>query len=521
MFRQDQVEVNQTQKNFKENKNILPKSEEPNEEYFLNLFKTSTDLQGLKTIPKKVEKTVPFSFSFFDILENLNPEYYNDKEIFLECIRLNKPEQYNLASKELKNDFDFNQQALVVCEYLFHRIPKYFQNDEKFILSMVEKLPSNAYVYPFLNDDLKKNFGLTKKFLIARSSNYEHIPTQFKEKDDIIPLAEGYYLSKLPFYDRSFIQSCYWTKLPNYFLKNFDFLKKAIQSRKFEHSVFQYLPKEYKEDEKYLIHFLKYEKVTRNGYSAFRFAPEKLRKKKEIIMLSLHNIYNIVECANLKLLNDKDVALKAMSNQPSMSHYIPKSLFDKEFATKVLKLKNVVFKQYPRKDFSFYVGPMEFIAEDFLKNFNFSEEELINIIKENGNVLHFLDLGDYSKEFLFEALIYCKDALKIDFDFDRDLIMQSMKYHGENLKYAPNELRDDEEVVFSAFSVNPRMSFKFMSLRLRNEKQFLLNIIHGRRYQIKNCGELKNDVELFWKSHYHNLIRDIDLKNVMFSFSSQ
>eukprot|EP01080_Neovahlkampfia_damariscottae_P009139 gene9139-1227_t len=444
-------------------------------------------------------------------------KHANDKEIVMECIKINESEYKNI-SIELKNDSNIVDLLLSISVVSFNLLPKTFQQDENLILKQLDKNPSFGMIYNQLSEKTKLNYEISKRMIELYPKNYQYIPNQLKDNFEIIKVAEEYFVSQFHSDDTCYSYSQYWHRIPRYFAQNENFLKKIFRLHKFNNSYFEYFPKDLRSNEKLLNLFLNYEVISKRGKSALYYAPKEFQKRKDLILMSFNQSLHVKNYLNNEKFEDMDIALKAISVQPSTIIHVPKLMFqDKWFFSEMAKLKNVVCKQYSKKHTAFSRSDLEIIFQDSLKNINFNEKELIEIIKENGNVLHFLNLKEYSKEFLFEAVKYCKDVFKMDFDFDRDLILHSMNCHGNNLKFASNELQDDEEVVYSAM-MNSNVSLKFMSLRLRNEKRFVLKIIHGRKMEIKNCPTLKCDMEIVWRSKYHKLIRDIDLKNIHFSF---
>ena len=193
-----------------------------------------------------------------------------------------------------------------------------------------------------------------------------------------------------------------------------------------------------KNNKDYLLEKIKYEP------SVFKFANQKLKGDKEIVLAYLDSCKNNGEMpisfrnVSFKLLNDKEVALKAVQIYSHNLEYVSINLKDD---------KDVVFAailtQYDALQY----------ASERLKNDK--ETVLLCCKRING--------GWWSN------LEYASVSLRTD----KVIVMEHLKFDGTSLEFASEKLQDDIEVVLCAVKEDG-MALKFASEKLRDNWEVVM-----------------------------------------------
>ena len=94
----------------------------------------------------------------------------------------------------------------------------------------------------------------------------------------------------------------------------------------------------------------------------------------------------------------------------------------------------------------------------------------------------------------YSILKYVKDDIKGEFTSNKELILRLVKLNGDNLQYASDRLKDDEEVALQAIKTHVKLKteegFKFLfdiSKRLRFSKDFRKKVL-----SIKGIDKISN-----------------------------
>jgi len=358
------------------------------------------------------------------------------------------------------------------------------------------------------------------------SENFQYVPQELyiKDKDDyetkneILLNSKEYFINKYPWREKGNYylekdQANYWKNLPKIFFEDFDFLKKVLQKNHKRCSQIQYFPLRLRNDKQFVEFFMKNEKISWYGSNACEYCP-KFKKSKEILLLTLNTKNGAREVAMKNYFDDEELFLKAIQFQPLTFSQHSKFLKSKELVIKILKLKNFTYKKYHLYG---YQNHSETFIPSLIKDFVFTNEELLDIIKSNGYFIHFLNLKEFNREFLLEAVKYSTNILKMNFEFDDEMLTEIMTYKGNNLKFASKEIKKNEKLVLLALK-NSNVSIRYVSSELRSNKEFMTKVIDKRRIKFVT-KELKDDKELFWKSKkYFKFIRDINIINIKFNF---
>jgi len=92
----------------------------------------------------------------------------------------------------------------------------------------------------------------------------------------------------------------------------------------------------------------------------------------------------------------------------------------------------------------------------------------------------------------WRALEYASEQLKND----RDVVLKAVRASGLALQYASEELRDDEEVVLTAVENEPNALFS-ASERLRDDKRIVLEAVRSNGWALQSASErLRDDEEI-------------------------
>lgn len=240
------------------------------------------------------------------------------------------------------------------------------------------------------------------------------------------------------------------------------------------------------------------------------FISDELKADKNIISVAVQKNGYALKFASLDLKNDPEIALVAASN-PYFSgfEFVSSSLKDnKEFVLKVVgqNKSNLKFaSDRLRDDFDVALAAVrpnrdalkflskKLISDDYVRYVAFSKPDAI-----------LLDLNvKPSKQDILDnpAALIISD---VNFREDRDFILELVKIDGHVLMFAPDRLKDDDYVVFTAERQRPG-AYIFASERLKSRYEKGLSYNESNEFQLVslmlNWKKLDQDSD-FWNSEF-------------------
>lgn len=197
---------------------------------------------------------------------------------------------------------------------------------------------------------------------------------------------------------------------------------------------------------------------------AFKYASERLRNNKKLALLALKNDGQPYSWIGKSLANDEELAKLAIisggasmsaagnrirDNKEIMLEAIKKIGWNIKYASERLKDdKDLVLTSLEKDDWN-----LEYASERLQRDF-----DVINCLKD--------------KRLKEEYLDKIKNLQK----FNNDNIVSILKKDGLQLEYANNQIQDNKEIALIAINSNP-YAFKFVSKRLKNDKDFVLQVL--------------------------------------------
>jgi hypothetical protein len=179
----------------------------------------------------------------------------------------------------------------------------------------------------------------------------------------------------------------------------------------------------------------------------FKFANQKLKSDKEVVLLYLDSCKKKYQYSfafrkvSFTLLNDKEVALKAVQTYGFNLDYLPYKFKDD---------KSIV---------------MEAILNDS-RALEYASERLKN---DRETVLLCTIINDTSY-FYHSNLKYASVALRSD----KQVVMEHVKFDGNALEFASENLQDDMEVVLTAVKNSYGKALQFASEKLRDDWEVVM-----------------------------------------------
>jgi hypothetical protein len=240
----------------------------------------------------------------------------------------------------------------------------------------------------------------------------------------------------------------------------------AINNKHGGSQVLQYLNDSSKDNEDIVIIAIQ------NNPKCFEYISERLRNKKEIIMICIEKLklykykYNNILCMTSYInRNDKEIVLPLMEIDGGDIRYVSYELaMDKQVVITAIKNDPSIYK-YINKSF---LNDKEVIML-CLKNYEYDEDNFKNFLE------------------------YLND----DFKDDKEIVMASVKKCGLNFIYASNRLRNDKQVVLTAINNSYYDFYKGINetLLIKNIKERTKNInIILKKTKLRNNSDILKQV---------------------------
>lgn len=210
-----------------------------------------------------------------------------------------------------------------------------------------------------------------------------------------------------------------------------------------------------------------------------------LKDDEEVVATAVENNGKALEFASLRLKADKKTVLKAIAEDIGACCYCaPELLHDPEIIDQIIK------SDY-RGEYLHYL-PLE-VWEDPLRIEQVRKSSPYNLnflpisIRDNGPVMEkfYPTMKDY--------LSFCSERLKEDREYVRNALANDFN----NLEFASNELKDDEDLITPFLTKTPSWGFIHASERLKSKKPLALKAITYNTRIFKFLPEhLRKDEEI-------------------------
>lgn len=217
---------------------------------------------------------------------------------------------------------------------------------------------------------------------------------------------------------------------------------------------------------------------------------------------------NITDKLGDKLKNDKDFILEVVNQNFNKSLDLEKLI---ESFTDDKEVMSAYLEKYPRsfhlaserlkndKDIALIVAEKEpYFAGEYIPRELYKDKE---ILKKLGPEIDYYKLSEEQLKDKEIALLLVKeteimlDKLPIETRYDREVVLEAVKTHGNNLQYAP-QFVSDREVVLAAVK-NNGMAIEFASKRFADDKEIMLEAVKENGNSLKYASPaLQNDKEL-------------------------
>nr|WP_317280577.1 DUF4116 domain-containing protein [uncultured Fusobacterium sp.] len=207
---------------------------------------------------------------------------------------------------------------------------------------------------------------------------------------------------------------------------------------------------------------------------------ENFTDDKEVMLAYLKKYPDPFYLASEKLKNDKEFALFMIEKSPRVANY------------------NISDELYKDKEILKTLGPKincDRLTEEQLKD----KEIALLLVKETEIMLDKLPIETrYDREVVLEAVKTHGNNLQyaLPFESDREIVLEAVKNNGMAIEFASKRFTKDKEIMLEAVKENGN-SLKFASPELKNNKELVLEAVKQNGNSLKYVSEtLKNDREV-------------------------
>lgn len=313
----------------------------------------------------------------------------------------------------------------------------------------------------------------------------------------------------------------FFPHIPESYQNDKEFLLKVINKNS---SVLEYVKEEFKIDKEFILNAVKENgfalkhanfdlqndsevvlEAVKNSGSSLGFASKNLRDSKEIVLAAVNQNSEAIKFASETLRNDNDVGISVGKNTYAIQYL---STDARKYAQKIRQeeynhdreiqafiIKNAVYKE-PAKVESKEISSPRFpeLAEkmklsQLLKEF-YSDSNTTpsfnEAVKDPNFILHVVKKdGNYLK--------YASEEIKNN----QEIVLEATKNDVKSFKYASDTLKNDREVVYENVKKDGNILF-YASDALKNDKKIVLEAVKNNGNSLKYASkELKNDKEIF------------------------
>lgn len=417
--------------------------------FILNLVKhNGNELQFTsKELQNDIEIVMQALKSDSNALQFASKELQNNKQVVLEAINKMSPYKerelflvglfdensseniFKFASDELKSDREIVLKAIEKDKVSFKYASKELQIDLSFIFEVIN---IDVSAINFTSREIKNNKELILEILKSNGSALKYVSKELQNDKEIV-----------------------------------------LQAVKSNGISLKFASPKLKMDREIVIHA-----VNSNGL-ALKYAFIMLRNDKEIILKAVNSNGMALEFASDELKNNKVIVLQAVKTAGSAFHFASKRLQnDNEIV-----LESIKSDIYP---LDYYAGLSPYILNKLLEyrfkglNEQTNEQTILSALKLDGNVLKILGFEYQNcKEFVFHAvksnglsIEYASNELKND----KNIVMEAIKSNGLALQFVSNELKSDKYIVNEAIKMNG-LALQFASIELQNDKNIVIEAI--------------------------------------------
>ena len=266
---------------------------------------------------------------------------------------------------------------------------------------------------------------------------------------------------------------------------------------------------------------------------AWDAASDEMKDDRELMMISVRKIGDLLQHASDRLKNDKDVVLEALRNNcHSMCDASDAIKGDKHFILRALevcpgrhspsmvrhiseKLKDdeeVMFKALSIQHFAFSYASerlrssREFVMraiQDYGKILEFAcdelqyDEEILQIMQDKGHLLYASEEMRDNKEFVLNAL--CKNVEALQYassrlTADREVVLEGIK-SGRCMRFVQLSLRNNKEFMIEACKICDS-AFRYVSKELRNDRTVVLEALKTNGLMLEYAKSFQDDREV-------------------------
>lgn len=310
--------------------------------------------------------------------ECISEELEKDKSFIIEAIKANS-EVVELIDQSLLDDQEFVYQAIKESGLDFKHVQEKFRKEKRFAIALVENDPYN---YERLDHELKNDIDIIKKV----------VPTHHQILNDIDLIHKkdiSLYLEALKndLKIDSFKCKQIYESIPNELLTR----ENIIQLVSIRGCVFNYLPKNYKNDKEII------EKAIKNDGSIYKNLPLTFRDNGDLVLLAIQTCWHITKYVPKPYFNDSDIIEVLMK-------------YNNEFFEKATKeVKNNV--KVARKYVEMYHRGLCYVGEELRNNKDFV---LFSIRERRNNFFCVDQLMQNDIDVIKEAVkqrVYFKDII--------------------------------------------------------------------------------------------------------------
>ncbi|KAG2382703.1 hypothetical protein C9374_005283 [Naegleria lovaniensis] len=242
-----------------------------------------------------------------------------------------------------------------------------------------------------------------------------------------------------------------------------------------------------------------------------------LAKDRELVFLACCSNASSVRYADESLRNDKAFMLKIIRTCSGNAYdYLGENLlYDREVALAAVEMDGDAFRVFSdviRNDREIFMKAVKTApqsindAGDDIKNDRtmFINDREIATLCIKRNSWSFNNVGDDLKndrEFVKDAIRYgCSlSGMNQEFTSDKEIVMMAINFSGgESIRYASDELKNDEECVMAAIQ-NQSSALRYIGDQFKSNKELVSDLLQENGYLFEELSdELKADKELLF-----------------------
>ena len=294
--------------------------------------------------------------------------------------------------------------------------------------------------------------------------------------------------------------------------------------------------------------------VNKSAY-AFEYFSEELKNDKDVVRKTLNKNIRMILFVSNELKDDREFMSEYMNIKPVLvfNHLSSRLKKDLEFLKLAVSHSGEIVKKYAPfelrndKDFMLFAikysafcfedcstmlkTELKFIEEcveiqpgvlNYIKDTYLTEKTLIRMVSKNGLCYEYLSVDSIYKlneNIIFAAIKNNGLTLKFIENPSEKITLMSIWNTWEAFEFAPISFKNDKKFILEAVSENGEI-YQHISKKLKGNKEIVLKSLKKSSEMFKFVPKmLKNDMEVFWISKkYSHLIRDLDLKNISFTF---